>query len=449
MATVLVPAGSNIGTFSGANPAGTVFVLAAGSYANQQFQPQQGQQFLGDPGGGTILDGGNSTQYLASYAQNAAPLNILFQNITLQNYANTSPLGVVHNAPGWTFLNCIVRNNAWTGVSLGYGAQVLGGKYLNNGHAGIQGDECNGFVIFGAEIAGNNTNNDNIDVDAAGIKISQTSGGSITNCWIHDNLATGSWLDGACQLVTHQGNYVTGNSGSGILVETGVNCLVQGNNCRLNGTRRGADFDINISTSALCVIQNNIVYMASGSTGAGGLRDNIVDRADGSYEGINTFINNHATLTGTNSGFTNFSTVDAPTLSAAFDNNRYFVPSLAGAYFYWINNTPLTFPAYQAAGGDRHGGATAGVDLTIYVNATTLAGAQFLSVTSTGGFSVGRPVSIQLDTGPAFTTFVGTLTQTSGIGLGNPLPSQASAGNIVTPAPITLRGFAPPARRRR
>ena len=141
--------------------------------------------------------------------------------------------------------------------------------------------------------------------------------------------------------------------------------------------------------------------------------------------------------------------MDAPTLSAAFDNNRYFVPSLAGAYFYWSNNTPLTFPAYQAAGGDRHGGATAGVDLTIYVNATTLAGAQFLSVTSTGGFSVGRPVSIQLDTGPAFTTFVGTLTQTSGIGLGNPLPSQASAGNIVTPAPITLRGFAPPARRRR
>jgi hypothetical protein len=57
MSTVIIPAGANIQSYIGSNPAGTTFQLSAGIYRMQSFLPQSGDQFIGDPSGGTILSG--------------------------------------------------------------------------------------------------------------------------------------------------------------------------------------------------------------------------------------------------------------------------------------------------------------------------------------------------------------------------------------------------------
>ncbi len=57
MATVTIPLGVSIQAAISANPAGTVFQLAAGTYRNPQFEPLAGDQFIGDASGGTVLSG--------------------------------------------------------------------------------------------------------------------------------------------------------------------------------------------------------------------------------------------------------------------------------------------------------------------------------------------------------------------------------------------------------
>src|SRR5271166_144457 len=57
LSTVTIPLGASIQDAINGNPAGTVFQLAAGTYYGEQFEPLSNDQFIGDPGGGTILSG--------------------------------------------------------------------------------------------------------------------------------------------------------------------------------------------------------------------------------------------------------------------------------------------------------------------------------------------------------------------------------------------------------
>jgi hypothetical protein len=57
MTTVFLNSGSDLQAAIDANPVGTVFQLAAGVYREGMLSPKAGQQFIGDPGGGTVLDG--------------------------------------------------------------------------------------------------------------------------------------------------------------------------------------------------------------------------------------------------------------------------------------------------------------------------------------------------------------------------------------------------------
>jgi parallel beta-helix repeat protein len=57
MSTVTIALGASIQAAIDANPAGTTFQLAAGTYYGEQFTPQSGDSFVGDSSGGTILSG--------------------------------------------------------------------------------------------------------------------------------------------------------------------------------------------------------------------------------------------------------------------------------------------------------------------------------------------------------------------------------------------------------
>ena len=57
MSTIVIASGASIQAAINGNPAGTVFQLSAGVYRDQHFLAQNGDQFLGDPNGGTVLSG--------------------------------------------------------------------------------------------------------------------------------------------------------------------------------------------------------------------------------------------------------------------------------------------------------------------------------------------------------------------------------------------------------
>ena len=57
MSSVTISLGASIQAAINANPAGTTFQFAPGTYRGESFQAKTGDQFIGDPSGGTVLDG--------------------------------------------------------------------------------------------------------------------------------------------------------------------------------------------------------------------------------------------------------------------------------------------------------------------------------------------------------------------------------------------------------
>ncbi len=119
-AGVTISPGSSIQAAINANPAGTVFNLPAGTWTNQVFTPKVGNQFIGDPAGGTILTGSNSTS--AIYSSNGTVnLGVRWENIVVERYginAVNCKQGAFHGVAGWTFVNATFRLNNCVGLNL-------------------------------------------------------------------------------------------------------------------------------------------------------------------------------------------------------------------------------------------------------------------------------------------------------------------------------------------
>ena len=96
---------------------------------------------------------------------------------------------------------------------------VIGGKYIDNGHAGIQGSDAHNAIVQGAEIARNNTNRGDPEWDAAGVKFAATNNFKFLNNYVHDNYGPGLWCDINCSNGIIEGNTVIKNYAQGIMYE--------------------------------------------------------------------------------------------------------------------------------------------------------------------------------------------------------------------------------------
>ncbi|MCA1737076.1 MAG: right-handed parallel beta-helix repeat-containing protein, partial [Actinobacteria bacterium] len=182
---IVVNPGSNLASLVGSNPAGTAFLIKAGTHVGQSVAPKDGNQFIGEPG--AILDG-NKAQF--AFAGVAA--NVVIQGLIIEDYTNSPQLGAIHGSgSGWLVLDNEIRYNGTAGVVVPPGSLVSGNNIHHNGQIGLKAGGAN-VIIDGNEIAFNNYQ-DAFDMnwEAGGTKFVDTANLIVRNNYVHDNHGAG------------------------------------------------------------------------------------------------------------------------------------------------------------------------------------------------------------------------------------------------------------------
>jgi parallel beta-helix repeat protein len=236
---VVIAAGASIQAAVDANPAGTAFLLSAGTYSGQTISPQSGDSFYGQ-NGQTVLDGGGAQQAFRGQCVS----NVTLSGLTIANYApaaqGVGTLGTDASSVNWVVQNCtFTGTTVGVPIMLGTGMTVSGCSVYGNQMAGISGWNVTGGVIQNNNIYANNLSNQSpftATGSNAGIKIAQCTNVQILNNNIHDNTtAPGVWTDISCSGTVIDGNTIANNGGPGVLLEldygaTVRNNLIQNNN---------------------------------------------------------------------------------------------------------------------------------------------------------------------------------------------------------------------------
>jgi len=373
---VSLNAGMTINDAVAANPPGTIFCLAPGTYAQQSIQPKDGDTFIGSVG--TVLDGQNAVVYAIQNTGN----NVTLRNLIIQNYMPAQYNAAVHtdNVSGWTVTNCEIRYNAASGLEIASGMTAQG-NYL---HHNLQDGFTHQFgvttynVFFDSnEIAFNNYTDAFWPTDeAGGGKFWDTNGLMVTHNYSHDNHGPGLWDDFNNINVTYAYNWIENNSLGGIFHEISYNASIHDNVLRNDarlGTCPGWMFcsEIGIADSggvnggSVEVYNNSITVLSSQAgngigliqqnrgTGSYGewltqnvhVHDNTVDQSNPAY------VDSNGNLYGLTGAVQDVgSNAIFASRNNTFQNNTYILGNNSQG-FVW-NGLWLSLSQWQAAGND-------------------------------------------------------------------------------------------------
>jgi PKD repeat protein len=236
--------GSSIQAAVNANPAGTRFVLKAGTHRQQSVFPKDGTSLIGESG--TVIDGENVAQSFVyiQYGIGPHPTNVTVDGLKIINYKPASQRGVIHggsdypaayNASGWIVRNCEICNNGEVGLRIGHAMQVLNNKIHHNLKMGVSGTAV-GARIEGNEIAYNNylwTFDEGNE--AGGTKFTNNDGLILRNNHVHHNNGPGLWMDTDNIRSLLEYNHVIDNATDGIVNEIGYSAVIRYNTITGNG----------------------------------------------------------------------------------------------------------------------------------------------------------------------------------------------------------------------
>jgi hypothetical protein len=125
---VAIGTGDNAQQVVDAHPAGTTYVVKAGTHLrNFSIRPKFGDRFCGEPG--AVLDGGRSLQ--RAFAGSAT--NVTLDSITVRDYApgwQGAAIQPDRHASGWLLRNVSSLHNGWAGLLLADGMRILGGHEM-------------------------------------------------------------------------------------------------------------------------------------------------------------------------------------------------------------------------------------------------------------------------------------------------------------------------------
>lgn len=343
---VYVRPGDSLGSLIGANPEGTVFVLAAGQHYVNNVSPKTNQRFIGE--GGAIVTGNNT----AKQGFNGSANGVVIDNLIFENYASDVGQSVIGGTgQRWTVQNSEIRNNRTSGLQFHTGWIVRNNYIHHNRQLGIKG-YGNGALVEGNEIAFNNQNSEHDWAwEAGGSKFIRTTDLTLRNNYVHDNHGPGLWADYMNFGTVYEGNLVEDNFGPGIFHEVSGSATI-----RNNTLRRNADEfyfgGILVSASRDVVVSGNLLEGNDGGIVA--LQDNrgtddngvplIVDNL--------TVVDNRVSFTsGVNGVWSNVGS--APySRNITFDRNTYTV---SGARPFQWNSTSVTWTEWRSFGHDLAG----------------------------------------------------------------------------------------------
>jgi parallel beta-helix repeat protein len=359
---VTIRPGESIQAKVNAQPAGTEFLLKAGTYARQRVVPKSGDVFTGEAG--AIMDGQGVTPYAFDRGNSPFPNNVRIKGLIIQHYASGDQLGAIlagtsksRSTTGWVVEDCEVRYNEHGGIKLGNKMKVLNNYVHHNKQIGISGSG-DSVLVEGNEIAYNNY----LKIYPfgrvlGGAKFVQTRWLVVRGNNVHDNQGNGLWTDIGNIYALYENNVVTANSGAGIMHEISYDAIIRNNTARLNGFARDwiTGAGILVSASANVTVYGNTV--TGNKQGIVGIQQNRThDGIDYSTNLKNMYVH-HNTVQVAPGGVSGISS-GTGSLTFTGRNNRYVSNSYdMGADakpFTWMNER-TTKAEWQGYGNDVNG----------------------------------------------------------------------------------------------
>lgn len=374
--------GESIQAVVDARPAGTTYLIKAGTHRRQQVTPKDGDTFLGEPG--AILTGEDST----AYAFSGTAVRVTIRGLIIEHY--DSPLSeapiTCRSAGYWIVEDNEIRFNSHEGLQAGPRFVVRGNFIHHNGQLGIEG-AGEDILIEANEIAFNNTGGFDPYWEAGGTKFVFTINLVVRDNYVHDNSGPGLWTDINNVNTLYERNRVTDNFGPGIFHEISYNATirantVEGNGFGYTGWVDGAGILVNSSPNVE-IYDNAVRYNNDGIAGIQ------ADRGSGTQgpwvlKNLSVHHNTIAMATG-QTGIVRMGGLSDPVWGAdwnnRFDYNTYTLN--AGDEYYTWDPWTVSRAGWRAAGQDAHGTWTdevpavtttttpAGVDAANSTSATT------------------------------------------------------------------------------
>ena len=239
---IAIAPGENIQAKVDANPAGTTFLLKAGTHVRQSVVPKDGNVFRGEAG--TVLDGQNATAFAFNGWNGRRWVDgVTLRNISITRYTPPRQNGAISGGEdvtrattGWVLDSLEVSYSANLGVRIGNRMRVTNSRLHHNATINIGGVGV-GVLIEGNEIAfGNWRFASDPGFESGGTKFVKTDSLVVRNNYVHDNGGPGIWTDIDNVHVLIENNRVEANAREGIVHEIGYSAVIRNNSVTGNGT---------------------------------------------------------------------------------------------------------------------------------------------------------------------------------------------------------------------
>jgi len=275
--------GESIQSKVNAAPAGTQFVIKAGTHRRQSVVPKAGNRFVGEPG--AILDGERAVAYAFYHGSAPFPNNVTIKGLVIKNYNPPIPFAAIRagghyasdGASGWTVESNEIAYNAAGGVRIATGMKLLRNKIHHNTWIGVIG-AGNNVLVEGNEISYHNIAG-TVDVaafGAGGTKFVDTDGLVVRNNFSHHNNGPGFWTDLNNINTIYEDNRVEDNTQTGIFHEISYKAIIRNNRVARNGFKSGWLYGGGITISASPDVEiygNTVTDNYNGITGVQQRRD--------------------------------------------------------------------------------------------------------------------------------------------------------------------------------
>ena len=233
--------GQSIQALVTANPAGTTFILKAGTHVRQSVIPKSGDRFIGEPG--AVLDGQNVTQQAFHRGRAPFPSNVTIRGLKITRYAPRSRSAAVdagghgptERTTGWVIDNNEVSYNGEYGIRIGNSTQVINNNVHHNTRLNVCGNG-NNTLVSGNEIAfGHYLNSFDANDEGGGTKFTNSDALIFRNNYVHDNLGNGVHMDENNINTIIEGNRIDHNGSEGISIEISYKTTIFNNTVTNNG----------------------------------------------------------------------------------------------------------------------------------------------------------------------------------------------------------------------